>query len=287
MSNWIDQFAQPGEQAISVENRRRHFGAPPQGDVIFWKVHTNKDIHVMARGNGWLVVSKPAGLLVHPTRPDGVITLHGLLAHWLGQELSTGDQVSLVHRLDRETSGLMLVALTADSARHFSRQIERGAMEKEYRAIVFGWPEWEEREINAPILREGSRGPFRIWLKQSIHADGAAARTDFRVLRRFEKGGARFSLLAAQPRTGRMHQIRVHAAALGHALVGDKIYGPDEGCYLRFIETGWTPELAEVLHLPRHALHAHRLEFSDLDGRRINVTAPAPPDLEAFAGSWP
>jgi len=84
-----------------------------------------------------------------------------------------------------------------------------------------------------------------------------------------------------------MHQIRVHAAALGHPLVGDKIYGADEGCYLRFIETGWTPELAEVLHLPRHALHAHRLEFSDVDGRRVEVVAPAPVDLEAFAGSWP
>ena len=244
-------------------------------------------IEILRKEASWLVLNKPAGLLVHPTRPDGKITLHGLLEHWLGTERASGGQVSLIHRLDRETSGVLLVATTADTARHFSRQIERGEMHKEYRAVVFGWPEWEAREIDAPILRAGSRGPFRIWLKQAVHPDGVVARTEFSVLRRFERDGQKFSLLAACPQTGRMHQIRVHAAALGHPLVGDKIYGPDEGCYLRFIETGWTSELEAALHLPRHALHAERLEFSDLEGRRVSVVAPAPADLEAFAGSWP
>ncbi len=244
-------------------------------------------ISVLASRDGWLAVSKPAGLLVHPTRPGRLVTLHGLLRHWLALELANAGQVSLIQRLDRETSGVLLVATAARLARHFSRQIERGEMRKEYRAIVLGWPDWDTRTSDAPILREGSRGPFKIWLKQAVHADGAAARTEFSVLQRFERNGTRFALVSARPRTGRMHQIRVHAAALGHALAGDKIYGPDEGCYLRFIETGWTPELAEVLHLPRHALHAHRLEFSDVDGRRVSVVAPAPPDLEAFAGSWP
>ena len=246
-----------------------------------------KSIAVLARGDGWLAVNKPAGLLVHPTRPDGPITLHGLLRHWLAGELAGAGQVSLIQRLDRETSGVLLVATNADTARHFSRQIERGAMTKEYRAIVRGWPDWDAQVIDAPILREGSRGPFRIWLKQGVHADGAAARTEFTVLRRFERDGEKFALMAAHPRTGRMHQIRVHAAALGHPLVGDKIYGADEDCYLRFIESGWTPELAALLHLPRHALHAHRLEFVEPDGGRVSVVAPAPPDLEAFSGSWP
>lgn len=236
---------------------------------------------------GWLAVSKPTGLLVHPTRPGGPITLYDLLRQWLTFEVANGGQVSLIHRLDRETSGVLLVATTQAAARHFSRQLERGEMAKEYRAIVLGWPEWETREIEAPVLREGSRGPFRIWLKQAIHPDGVPACTDFSVVRRFEREGEKFALLSARPRTGRMHQIRVHAAALGHPLVGDKIYGPDEGCYLRFIETGWTPELAQILHLSRHALHAQRLEFSDLDGRRVSVMAPAPADLAAFAGTWP
>lgn len=244
-------------------------------------------IPIVASGPDWLVVSKPAGLLVHPTRPDGTITLQGLLRQWLGPELAGIGQVSLIHRLDRETSGLLLVATTAAAARHFSRQIERGAMDKEYRAIVFGWPDWDEQEVNAPILREGSRGPFRIWLKQAIHPDGVPARTEFSIRTRFERDGEKFALLAVRPRTGRMHQIRVHAAALRHPLVGDKIYGPDETCYLRFIETGWTPTLARSLWLPRHALHAHRLGFLDPDGRRIEVTATPPEDLQSFAGSWP
>jgi 23S rRNA pseudouridine1911/1915/1917 synthase len=242
-------------------------------------------IPILAKAADWLAVDKPAGLLVHPTRPDLVVTLHGLLRQWLSAELASGGQVSLVHRLDRETSGVLLVATTAAAARDFSRQLESGTIMKEYRAIVFGWPTWERQVVDAPLLRAGSRGVFRIWLKQAIHPDGAPARTEFTVLERFERDGQRFSLMSVRPKTGRMHQIRVHAAALGHAIVGDKIYGPDEGCYLRFIESGWTPELARVLFLPRHALHAYRLEFRDISENPIEVLAPLPEDLQRFAGA--
>src|ERR1700746_588331 len=95
-----------------------------------------------------------------------------------------------------------------------------------------------------------------------IHPTGALAQTEFFVARRFRRStssGERFSLIRAIPRTGRTHQIRVHLASIGHPIVGDKIYGPDEQLYLRFIETGWTPELECQLLLPRHALHSARL----------------------------
>src|SRR5262249_1675201 len=98
--------------------------------------------------------------------------------------------------------------------------------------------------------------------KQIIHPAGAPARTEFFVERRFERltsSGDRFSMIRAIPRTGRTHQIRVHLSSLGHPIVGDKIYGPDEQLYLRFIETGWTPELEQKLLLPRHALHSANL----------------------------
>ena len=117
----------------------------------------------------------------------------------------------------------------------------------------------EEFTVDAPMLRHGEREPSRIHLKQMVHPDGAAARTRFRVERRFSgatTAGDRFALVRAFPETGRMHQIRVHLAHAGHPVVGDKIYGPDEGCYLEFIETGWTPALAARLLLPRHALHS-------------------------------
>jgi 23S rRNA pseudouridine1911/1915/1917 synthase len=240
-------------------------------------------IPLAAEGEDWLVVSKPAHLLVHPTRPGGPVTLLDLLRRLLACELASGGQVSLIHRLDRETSGALLVAKTAEAARRFSFQMKRGEMHKEYLALVWGWPDWEARTVEAPLLRQGERTVSRIWLKQAIHPDGAAARTDFETVRRFERpgDGGRFALVRAMPRTGRMHQIRVHLAHLGHPVVGDKIYGPDEGCYLRFIETGWTPELAAALLLDRHALHAFRLDFR-VGEEPIRAEAGLPLDMAAF-----
>ena len=107
----------------------------------------------------------------------------------------------------------------------------------------------------------------------------APARTRFETVRRFERGGGgeRFALVRAHPETGRLHQIRVHLAHTGHPVVGDKIYGPDENCYLEFIDTGWTPALARRLLMNRHALHAHRLTFADR-----TVEAPLPADMTDF-----
>ena len=245
-------------------------------------------IAVLAEGADWLAVGKPAHLLVHPTRPGGPVTLVELLRELLACEVASGASVALVHRLDRETSGVMLVAKSAAATRHFGRAWTReGEVRKEYLAVVFGWPEWEQREVDAALLRAGEVEPTRIWLKQAVDARGAPAFTRFQVLRRFARCGAggreeRFSLMRAQPRTGRLHQVRIHAAATGHPLVGDKIYGRDESLYLRFIETGWTPELADSLWLDRHALHASRLEFPDRDGTRMVVEAPLPADLAEF-----
>lgn len=245
-------------------------------------------IAVLAEGAGWLAVSKPAHLLVHPTRPRGPVTLLELLRKFLACEVAAGEGVALVHRLDRETSGVMLVSKSAAAARHFGRAWgRRGEVRKEYLAIVFGWPAWDAREVDAALLRAGEVAPTRIWLKQTVHPRGAAASTRFEVLRRFRRTGLagreeNFALVRALPQTGRLHQVRVHAALTGHPLVGDKIYGPDETHYLRFIETGWTPELARALWLDRHALHASCLEFADPAGARVTISAPLPEDLSAF-----
>ena len=238
------------------------------------------------------MVSKPPHLLVHPTKPGGPVTLLDHLRGLLAYEIAGGGgQVSLIHRLDRETSGLMLIAKTHQAARFFSLAMMRGAIAKEYVALVWGWPEWETLTVDAPLLRQGERQPSRIWLKRLVHPAGAPARTRLTVLRRFERvaarGPERFSLLRAVPETGRLHQIRVHLAHTGFPVIGDKIYGPDEGCYLRFIETGWTPELARVLLLERHALHAAQLEFPlprDPAGPLCRVEAALPADLERFVG---
>lgn len=241
------------------------------------------NFRVVTEGVDWVVVDKPAGLLTHPTRPDGTPTLWGGLRALLAYELANRGNVSIITRLDRETSGLVLVALKRARAREFGLAMQRGGIGKEYLAVVRGWPAWDALAIEAPIVRQGEVRDSAIWLKRCVHPQGAEARTDVRVERRFEREGAGFALVRARPLTGRTHQIRVHLAHVGHALVGDKIYGAREEAYLEFIETGWTPKLAAELLLPRHALHACALELPD-EGAWRRVTCSLSSDLARFAG---
>ena len=233
---------------------------------------------VVAETLDYLVVDKPPFLLIHPSKPDGRPTLWAALRELLAFELVNGGQVSIVNRLDRETSGLVLIAKNSAAARRLGRVMERREIEKEYLAIVHGWPEWETTRVQRPLTRQGEHGVSAIWLKQTIHEKGAMALTDFVVEERFVRQEKRFALVRAIPRTGRTHQIRVHLADLRHAIVGDKIYGPDEKLYLRFIETGWTEDLAKKLLLPRQALHSARLRLAD----EFDWQSPLPPDLSSW-----
>lgn len=254
--------------SANLTPRPAHAKAPPR-------------FRLVAETDDYLVVDKPPFLLVHPTKPDGTPTLWAAVRELLAFELVNGGQVSIVNRLDRETSGLVLIAKNLPSARRFGRAMERRRIEKEYLAIVFGWPDWETNLVEAPLLRQGEHLPSAIWLKQMIHEQGAPAVTEFRVEERFVRrdwGERRFAIVRAIPRTGRTHQIRVHLAHLGHAIVGDKIYGPDEELYLRFIESGWTPALERDLLLPRHALHSARLR---LEGE-FDWQSPLPEDLQTW-----
>jgi 23S rRNA pseudouridine1911/1915/1917 synthase len=235
----------------------------------------------------YLVVDKAPFVLMHPTKPNGAPTLWKELRELLAFEIANGGLVSIVNRLDRETSGLVLVAKTSATARKFGILMQQRRVKKEYLAIVWGWPEWETKVVDAPLDRQGKYRESAIWLKQTIHPAGGPAQTEFHVERRFIKSGSsvhdKFSLIRAIPHTGRTHQIRVHLASIGYPIVGDKIYGPDEQLYLRFIQTGWTPDLERHLLLPRHALHSTKLAIES-EGE---WASPLPVDLAKFLEGRP
>ena len=235
------------------------------------------EFRVLYEDDGVLAVDKAAPLLTHPTGEKNEPTLWHGLHELLAYEVATGGQVSLINRLDRETSGITLVAKNAEAARELGKAMQARLLHKEYYAVV---PLWSAACCAEPILRMGDVAPTRIHVRQCCHPAGKECRTEFEVLSRCSG----MALLRCRPHTGRMHQIRVHAAHMGHPLVGDKIYGGDESCYLEFIATGWTPELARRLILPRQALHACRLTFP-WRGREITVESPLPDDMKQLLES--
>jgi 23S rRNA pseudouridine1911/1915/1917 synthase len=205
-----------------------------------------------------LVLDKPAGLVVHPApgHPDDTLA-NALRARYpdlqIGGELRPG----IVHRLDKDTSGLLVVAKNDSSMASLVDQMARRTVLKEYVALVHGAPAVSEGVIDAPI----GRSP-RDRKKMAVVAGGREARTRFRVLERL---GA-YTLVEARLETGRTHQIRVHFASIGHPIVGDPVYG----------------RAHESLGLARQFLHARRLAF-DLPstGERVTFESPLPADLEA------
>jgi 23S rRNA pseudouridine1911/1915/1917 synthase len=218
-----------------------------------------------------LVVDKPAPLVCHSASdPD-----HPTLAGWLRRHGI--DTPRMINRLDRETSGLVVVAKNERAAKLLGKQVLRREIEKQYIAICWGKFDLGHGIIDSPI---GITRNSIVHTKRVIDADkGKASVTEFCVERRLRG----FSVVRLRPRTGRAHQLRVHLASLGHPIVGDKIYGPDETLYLRFIEQGVTDELLQRLLLPRHALHAATVMLRHPRTQHACAfEAPLPEDMETF-----
>ncbi len=223
-----------------------------------------------------IAVNKPAGLVVHS---DGK-TIEKTLVDWLMQKYpeikdvgepgktSTGEVVprpGIVHRLDRETSGVMLIGKTEESFQNLKKQFQNHEIKKIYEAFVVGDVKNDEGEINRPVSR--SSKDFRMWTAQrGGRGEEREAVTDYKVLNR--KGG--YSLVEVRPKTGRTHQIRVHFKAINYPLVADTLYGRGR---------------ENTLGFQRLALHSKQVTFSSIKGDQRTVTAPYPKDFEEAVGA--
>ncbi|MGC8886130.1 MAG: RluA family pseudouridine synthase [Verrucomicrobiia bacterium] len=234
-------------------------------------------LNIIYEDDEMLIVNKPAGLVCHPTRQGPESSLIGRLRLYLGE----GSHPQMVNRLDRETSGIIVVAKTDQCARSVRKIWERRRVLKEYLAIVHGFVEKNSDTINAALGKDVNS---KVAVKDCVREDGAPATTYYRVLLRFEKDGNPYSLLKIIPKTGKKHQIRIHLSYIGHPVVSDKIYGGDETIYLNYYLKGsLTPEQQASLILPYQALHSSRVKFS-LKARIYDFYAPPEKWFMEFIG---
>jgi 23S rRNA pseudouridine1911/1915/1917 synthase len=242
------------------------------------------EIPILYEDDDLMVVDKPPNIPVHPTARYFRSTVLRVLL-----DARPGAFLSLVHRIDRETSGVLILAKTAEADRRVKRQLElRDGVEKSYGAITWGIPR-DPLAASATRFRYSQAveldpdHPIRVKMRTSNDAGALHAATWFDVLETREKHGRSYARVLCDLETGRQHQIRLHLASLGTPIVGDKLYGPDEGCFTRNADNVLTLEDEELLELPRHALHARRMAFAHpTTGKPIEIIAPWPADLTEF-----
>ncbi len=219
----------------------------------------NIPVEILYEDEDLLVVNKPRGMVVHPGAGNYQGTLVNALLHHCQGKLSSINGVirpGIVHRIDKDTSGLLMVAKTDRAHRGLQEQLKDREVTRRYRLLVHGVIEEDQAVIDAPIARSPNNP-----LKMAVRDGGRFARTHIRVLRRFEK----YTLLEARLETGRTHQIRVHLQYIGHSLVGDPVYGPIKAHF----------------SLEGQMLHAKTLGFiHPRTGEYLEFDSPLPEDFQ-------
>jgi 23S rRNA pseudouridine1911/1915/1917 synthase len=235
------------------------------------------------------IINKAAGMMVHAGAgaidPNGEDqrnrgTLVNALLHHFSTLSAVGGEMrpGIVHRLDKETSGLIVVAKTDDAHRKLAAQFAQREVKKTYIALVHGWPKKDRGTIDAPI----SRDPVRR-IRMTTHTRGTGSRdavSHYSIVRRLETPFGKFTLVEVKIDTGRTHQIRVHMASLGHPVVGDVLYGAPREMRAR---RGRSTDSGAALSLSRNFLHSAQLELTHpRTGEKISLDSPLPPELHGF-----
>lgn len=249
------------------------------------------NVEIIFENKNLLIISKPSGLVVHsdgktdePTVVDWVLENHpeingigeNMVINYKGQEIEL-NRPGIVHRIDRDTSGILVIAKTQKSFEDLKQKFKDKEIQKTYLALVYGWVKENSGLVDQPIGR--SSKDFRMKMA-GTHARGQLrdAQTAYRVIERYidenkkDKQGQyeKYSLVECSPRTGRTHQIRVHLKWLNHPIVADSLY---------------RGKRKEVLGLERTALHAQRIQFTDCDSQVIDVSANIPTDIQQVINS--
>lgn len=229
------------------------------------------------------VINKPAGMTVHAGSGKDEFGSRGTLVNALLHRFRTlsrvGDELrpGIVHRLDKETSGLLVVAKTDASHRKLARQFAAREVRKTYLALVHGWMHHTQGTVQAPIGRDLKRRARMTTRRSSAAAGVRSAVTHWKVLQRIGGAYGHFSLLEVAIETGRTHQIRVHLASIGHPVVGDTLYGAPRSI------TGGTGKAPTSVTLKRNFLHAYAIEFRHPEtNNSISFKQALPAELEAF-----
>ncbi|MBY0471369.1 RluA family pseudouridine synthase [bacterium] len=238
------------------------------------------DYKILFEDDHLYVIEKPANLPVHPA---GRYFFNTLLIHLRTEghrnPLRANQEYYLVHRIDKETSGILVLAKTKEACTDITRQFAERQTEKTYLAITHGVTP-EEFTVDLAMRRSTTS---IIGLKMTTAPESEGGQSASTGFKRLEVAGD-FSLVECYPKTGRQHQIRVHLDAKGHPIVGDKLYGRPEGEAVNFYDrVHLTPEAEAKLLLPRHALHAHKIRFTHPITRKLQeFVSPLPQDLRDF-----
>lgn len=226
-------------------------------------------LDIVFENQSFVAINKPAGLLSIPDREQSQVSLKEMLTQKYGS-------IFTVHRLDKDTSGLIIFAKTESSHKYLSKLFEGRQIEKYYQGLVHGIPSPPKGTIDAPIAEHGLQKGLYV-----VHRRGKPSITDYEIIQEHKY----FSLLQFQLHTGRTHQIRVHCKNLGHPLACDELYGDGKPVLLSSIKNKFN--LGKYVEeerpmLNRLALHSFRLKFTDEDGKLINMEAELPKDIRAL-----